>query len=489
LCGEGLDMARIHRLIPAVLIAALAAQLAIAGPAAAAPPAPDAVVATNTMNSVTLSWTAPVPRPSYFRVYEGSAIVARNTTTRVTINGLGLGSTHTYRVTAVAADGTESAPSAPVTRWVWIYGMRQDCQPRPPQNLRILDLTGTAVSLAWDEVDPAARVTVSGAGQEFSVDTSPVRLGGLTPGTTETITVSRLNCMGQPYASTIDVATPAGPAAVPGQPGDLSVSASTDTTLRLTWTAPVTGAPVGSYAVYRGATRLATTRNSSVRLTGLWRSNRYPLTVAAIGADGGESVHSASATGFTAACDPQAPRPEAVTATAVSASSIALRWVSRTEAISYTVLEGNTVVASVLVPSAMITGLRSRSQHRYRVVADLPGGCGTTPASPQTSATTLAGPAARPGTPTGFQPLALPPVMDPYGTVAMRWIAPAGAGPFTYRVYEGATVIGSTAQTAFTTRLPPATGHRLTVVAVDAAGNESPQSDPIGVTASYVLAP
>src|SRR4051794_5317344 len=82
--------------------------------------APTQVTTTNDFSSVTLTWTAPrtgSPATS-FRVYEGGTVVARNTTTHVTVRNLGYLSTHTFTVTAVDAAGQESAPSIPVTRWV-----------------------------------------------------------------------------------------------------------------------------------------------------------------------------------------------------------------------------------------------------------------------------------------------------------------------------------------------------------------------------------
>src|SRR5690349_8679049 len=99
--------------LPAVV--ALAGMSPPAGAAASWPPPPEDLYATNTGSSISLSWTEPGPSSqlSYFRVYEGSTIVARNDTTHVTIRNLRFGSSHTYTVTAVATNGVESAPSAP----------------------------------------------------------------------------------------------------------------------------------------------------------------------------------------------------------------------------------------------------------------------------------------------------------------------------------------------------------------------------------------
>jgi hypothetical protein len=123
------------------------------------------------------------------------------------------------------------------------------------------------------------------------------------------------------------------------------------------------------------------------------------------------------------------------------------------------------------------------------VVADL-GGCGRTEASAGVPATTHPGPTARPTTPTNLWQVPLPPRPDPNGTVVLAWTQPPSADPVRgYRIYEGATVLGTSTTTTFSTQLPPATTHFVSVVAVDAAGNESRQSVPITVTASFVPPP
>jgi chitodextrinase len=496
-------MARFHRLLPGIVAllgcVPVAALPASAGPASAAPTravatAPDAPTdlrASNGNSWVALAWTQPAagPRPEHFRVYEGDTVVARNTTTRVTVDGLGFLTTHTFRVTAVAADGTESAASAPITRGVWVGGVNPACLPIPPVQLRIVDLSSSAVSLAWNRADPPRRYRVVGADQQFETDEPAIRLGGLAPAGTYDISVFADQCWGPVELGSVAVSTPAGAGQRPGRPTDVAATASTDSTVTVSWAAPIGGPPVRSYAVYRGATRLAGTGQRTVRLTGLWRGDEFPITVAAVGADGAESVHGGPLVVRTAGCDAVPPAPDELTAAAASASSVELHWQSRIEAASYTVLDGAQAVTTVRVPSARITGLPSGSGHRFRVVADV-AGCGQTPASRRFAVTTLAGPGARPGAPTNLQPLALPPMAGgQFGAVAMQWRAPSGAGSVSYRIYEGATLIGATAATMFSTTVLPATDHQVTVVAVDAAGNESAPSNPITVTGHFLPVP
>jgi hypothetical protein len=81
------------------------------------------------------------------------------------------------------------------------------------------------------------------------------------------------------------------------------------------------------------------------------------------------------------------------------------------------------------------------------------------------------------------------PTGTPFGTIGLRWQAPAGSSVAGYRVYEGAALIGETTNTALTAVVGAATTHQLTVVSVDAAGNESVQSAGVRVTGFYLPLP
>jgi len=453
------------------------------------PATPNELTATNDTSSITLSWQQQSwgYRPTHFRVWEGDKVVARNTTTHVRVTGLGFGSIHTFRVTAVAANGMESAFSDPITRQVMIPGIDPSCRPGPPTGLRSFDLRATAVSLAWNPVDPPAPVLVSGGGQTYTTGLSHTRIGGLKPATTYTMTVARRDCRGQLYPASVTVTTLAGSARSPGRPTGVTAGPATTSTVRLSWTAPSDGAPVVYYDIYRGATRIMWSSTTTVELTNLWRANTYPFTVVAIGEGASESVHSAPVSVTTLPCDTAPPAPNALTATAVSASSVALNWVSETEPRSFTVYDGTRAVGTVRVPSAMITGLASSSTHQFSVVTEL-AGCGVTPASASVPVTTKSGPRARPPRPENLRAVPLPPRPDPSGLIVIAWTQPPSADPVRgYRIYEGATVLGTSTTTSFSTHLPPATTHFVSVVAVDMAGNESRQSEPISVTASFVL--
>ncbi|AUG82113.1 hypothetical protein CFP65_7539 [Kitasatospora sp. MMS16-BH015] len=84
-----------------------------AGPARTqAAPGPVSATATSPADA-TLRWTAPTgPAPATYAVYQDGGRIALTYSTSYQDPGLGPGGLHRYRVTAISADGVESAPSA-----------------------------------------------------------------------------------------------------------------------------------------------------------------------------------------------------------------------------------------------------------------------------------------------------------------------------------------------------------------------------------------
>jgi fibronectin type 3 domain-containing protein len=468
---------------------------------AAGPATPVALSATNGMSSIALTWRQPTTgtRPTSFRVYEGSTVVARNTTTTVTVQDLAFNSVHTYQVTAVDSAGRESAPSAPITRRVLVGGPIA-CGITAPTGLAVTEVTSSAVSLSWSNAipyydQPGTLVVLLDSVVVRQTTLDSARLGGLAPGSTHTAQVARRDCMGQLHpGAPVTFTTPSGPPGRPVAPGVAAVGARTATTIDLSWT--VGGAPVTRYVVYEGATPVATTAGSEVRVSGLWRDTRHEFTVAAIDAAGGESPHTAPVQASTQPC-PDSPgtvnASQALTATATASSSVALSWTQDFAATSYTVyrLAGGGVgaptgpVATTRGTSALVSGLPSGSTTSYAVVAHTT--CGSSAASAPVNVTTPSGPAARPAAPTGLTVTGNVPNYDFTGTVTLSWTQPTGADPAVgFRLYEGSAVLATSATTSVTLRLPGGPTHLVTVLAVDAAGNESAQSAPVTFTVRFI---
>jgi chitodextrinase len=474
--------------------------LAPALPAAAAgagPASPADVNATNGATAITLTWSQPAAgaRPVSFRVYEGSTVVGRNTTTHATLRNLVFLSRHTYTVTAVDGSGRESAPSAPITRQALVGGP-VGCGLTAPTGLVATEVTASAVALSWSNAQPywdqpgILVVLVDGA-VLMQTPLDSARVGGLAPGSTHTFQVARRDCNGQLHpGAALTGTTLAGSPPRSAAPGGLTVGDRTRSTIALSWAA-ASGA--AAYAVYNGGTRVASTTGTAVTVAGLWRDTTYQFTVAALDAAGGESAGSAPAATTTLPCDQPVPAPVQLSATAVSPSSVALSWVSTVEATSFTVHlvdpDGTaTPVATVFTPSAMVTGLPPATALRFAVLSQT-GACGASALRHAPVVTTLSGPAARPASPTGLAVTSNIPTGNA-ASVTLSWTQPTGTDPATaYRLYEGAAVLGTSQTTTLTLQLPSGPTHVVRAVGVDAAGNESAGSAPVTFTAAYIPIP
>jgi hypothetical protein len=496
-----------------IAVAAMIGPVGAAPAALAAPPpllapaAPVRLDATNGTTSISLTWVQPTggTRPVSFRVYEGDTVVARNTTTRVTVVNLPFGSVHTYRVTAVDAAGRESAPSEPVTQSVFVGGAFP-CGGTPPSGLVATRVTATAVSLSWsnevppfDRPNPVVLLRDSVPVRETALNSA--RIGGLAPATTYTFQAARRDCNGLLHPGTpVTVATARGAPARAAAPAGLTAGARTATSIALSWAAPG-GAPVARYVVYEGATRVAGTAATATVLGGLWRDTPHEYTVAALDAAGAESAHSEPVRTSTQPCpDPRAgPRspvnaPAAVTATAVSSSTVSLAWIQEFDADSFTVRRSTSSglppepVVTTRVPSAVVTGLPPGDTSTYTVVAHT--GCGDSSPSAGVTVSTAAGPAARPEAPVEPRLTASMPHPDFTGTVTLAWTQPTGPDPAVgFRLYEGGTLLTTSATPDVTLRLPGGPTHAVTVVAVDAAGSESAQSPAVVFTVPFLPPP
>jgi fibronectin type 3 domain-containing protein len=462
-----------------------------AGATTPAVPARLSVIAGTT--SMSLSWQQPSTgsRARWFQVYDGGTVIARNTTTSAVVP-VAFNSTHTYTVTAVDSEGQESAPTAPVSAHAWASGLNPECMPTTPVAITVTETTASAASISWPRNPLWSNLELRiGATSLGRTSWTSARIGGLAPETTYSVGLYRYNgCM----QMTVPVAwgsvtTTAGSTGRPGAPTALIVAGRTDSTVQLSWT-PAPGSPPARYAVYDGDTPVARTSGTAVTVRQLYHASPHAFTVTALDAAGNESAHTAPALVSTAPCQVNPPRPAGLTATAVSASSIRLSWTFRSAATSYIVYDGDRAVATPAGPDAMVTGLASGSRHNLRVTAVLPNGCGETPRGTAVKVTTLPGPDARATAPTGLTLVRNAPLDVSTTSITLGWTtSPTGEPAASHRLYEGATLAGEATGDQISLTAGAGTRHTYTVVAVDAAGNESAQSAPLAVQAMYMPPP
>ncbi|MGI5242043.1 hypothetical protein [Dactylosporangium sp. CA-139066] len=472
------------RTLVALFVLAATAGSAAAGPA---PLAPADLTGSVADTGIALSWRQPAGGPAVasFRVYENGAVVRRTATTSAPMQYIGVNTTHTYTVTAVSATGVESPASAPFTGTTWTPGMAPQCD--EPAPLTVFDVTSSGLSVRWSvgRSSPQLDLTVNGRDYGIVPGTS-LRVGGLTPDTSYAVALRRVNC--DPRNPTVGYATTRtlpGATNAAAAPRNVAVTGQTDRAIGLAWSFPSDGSYVHQYAVYDGAYRVATTWTPSATVTNLFHNTVHRFTVAALDVAGNESEHSPVLSPSTAACPAGPPSPSRPAATAVTASTLRLDWALESTAASYTVLDGGRAVATVTEPAAVLTGLAPSSPHSLQVVGSLPG-CPDTPASAPMSVTTLPGPADRPAAPLGFH-AGQPTVAGAYDAdVPLSWTPVPGLA---YRLYDGATVVGTYAGGAVTLRTRGATRHQYRLTAVNASGDESAATAPLDVITPFLPAP
>jgi hypothetical protein len=231
---------------------------------------------------------------------------------------------------------------------------------------------------------------------------------------------------------------------------------------------------------------VADTSDTSATVRGLYHAAPYAFQVTAVDARGNESP-AVTVAGNTAPCQSSPPRPTALTAAALSASSVRLDWTYDAAAQSYTVYDGDTVVGASAGSAVVVGGLASATRYRLRVVATLANGCGTSPVSAAVRVVTRPGPVARPARPTDVRIVSANPMI---GGVTLQWTQPAGGDPAgAYRVYRGPDIIATTGTTEVALVLPMATTQVLSIAAVNAAGLESAQSALLTVRVPYLPPP
>lgn len=484
----------------AVLVATALATIAITAPSASAastgPATPTELWASTSGTGISVAWEQPrtgAPATS-FRVYENGQVVARTSTTAGYLE-VPFGSSHTYTVTAVDRWGRESAHTAPVTGRSWLSGYNPECMTDPGVSVTVREVTASAVAVAWTRhpLGGDLELRVDGRSLGWFTGTS-ARVGGLPPGTAHQFALYRYSWCptggGDRLVGSVTVTTAPGDPARPQAPTGLTVLGRTDSTVGLSWSAPP-GTPPARYAVYDGATLVATTTATTATVDRLHHATWHRFTVAALDAAGNESTHSAAVTAATETCLAAPPRPVDLRVTGLSPSSVRLAWAFDSTAGSYTVLDGDVPVATTRYPEVVLPGLPSASTHTYRVVATLTQGCGESPPSRHVEVTTLVGPTARPAAPTSLIVSGnVPGTGMSSAQVTLTWSPSAGAQPPAgYRLYEGATVVGDTTERSLTLTVGAATTHEYVVVAVDAAGQESPPSPRVTVRATYLPPP
>lgn len=163
----------------------------------------------------------------------------------------------------------------------------------------------------------------------------------------------------------------------PSVPGGVTATATSATSIGLSWQASTDNVGVAGYTVYRAGNPIATLSAAQTSYTdaGLTPATSYSYTVEAYDAAGnrsGQSSPPASATTFADTSPPTTPGN--VTATATSSSTVSVGWQASSDdvgVVSYTVYRSGALLATVGggALSYLDTGLQASTSYSYTVDA------------------------------------------------------------------------------------------------------------------------
>ena len=305
--------------------------------------------------------------------------------------------------------------------------------------------------------------------------------------TSVTIYVHGWYAQGTYYADDLSLTGPAGSGggSPPGAPTGLAVTATTSSSVSLSWVAP--SGSVASYNVYQNGAKVASSSGTTYTATGLAASTSYTFAVTAVNASG-ESPQSNKVTATTQGTGGGQPpgAPTGLTVTGATQSSVSLSWTAPSGTVTgYTVFQNGTQATTTTGTSVTITGLAASTTYSFTVAAS--NSSGTGPQSAAVSATTSASnslvstPGGVTATFTGAQ------------AVTISWQAStdsSGTGDQpAYHVYEGQNIVATSMGTSVTVSdLSPSTSYTFTVQAYDQAGNSSGMSAPVSVKTAAAAA-
>jgi chitodextrinase/uncharacterized Ntn-hydrolase superfamily protein len=461
---------------------------ATGGPDITPPTAPTNLAASNTTEtSTSLSWTASTDNIGVtgYDIYEGGTVIGSASGTNFDVTGLSPSTSYSFTVVAKDAAGNESAPSNPAN--VTTLTPPDTEAPTAPTGLSASNTTMISTDLSWtastDNVGVVGYDVYEGASLIGSATTVSFSVTGLSPATSYTFTVVAKDAAGNESvpSNPLGVTTMSDTIA-PSAPTNLTASNTTQTTTDLSWNASTDNVGVTGYDILEGVTVIGTTTGTQFNVTGLSPSTSYSFTVLAKDAAGNESAPS-NAVNVTTLSPPDTTPPTQPTNLAAANTTMVstdLSWTASTDNVGvtgYDVYLGASVLGTTSGTTFGVTGLSPGLSYTFTVVAKDAAGNESIPSDPLqvvTMSDTIS-----PSAPTN-----LTASNTTQTTTDLNWDpATDNVGVTGYDVYEGATVIGTVASTAFNVSgLSPSTAYVFTVVAKDAAGNESPASNTANVT-------
>lgn len=243
-----------------------------------------------------LSWRAPRGGARRYRVYRNRAVVGQTTARSIAVT-VRPGRRYRFAVRAVTAGGQPVGCAAELRTFVRWYA------PRAPRALAVASTSGNEVELTWSAARRGdGRIAGYRIYRDGEVDRqtrsrrASVRT---TPGRDQLIQVAAVDTRGKVGRRSGGVTVRTDHSA-PGAPATLGATATSDTTVALTWAAAEAGsAPLAGYRIYRDGQLLRQVEATAEAVTNLAPATAYRFTVAAVDSAGYLGPETAAATATT----------------------------------------------------------------------------------------------------------------------------------------------------------------------------------------------
>lgn len=451
--------------------------------------------------SVNISWDAARDNVGVvgYNIYVNGTRISSSTTTSKQLNGLKENATYNVYVTALDAAGNESKQSNIVTFTTPKQGGggSDSTPPSAPENLVATDVQSSSLTLKWDiSTDNVGvvgyNIYINGTKLSSST-TNSKSLNGLREGVTYNFYVKAIDAAGNEskQSNIVRVVMPKPGDAdtqAPTPPRNLIASNIQNTSADLIWGAASDNKAVVSYKIYVNGVAAFTATSTSYSLKGLKEGTTYSIYVTALDAAGNESqpsnIVSVKTTGDTAPTPDTTPPsvPLNLQVSNVSSVSADLTWSASSDnvgVIKYEIYLSNTKKGETISTATSLSLLTpSTSYTAYVVAVDAAGN--KSGSSNLVSFTTLAGgPSGGGDTIPPSTPLNLTYSNTQATSVDLSWTASTdNVGVVGYKIYEDGAYATVTALTSIKlTNLEPGKRFTFKVSAIDAAGNESEQSN------------
>ena len=286
-------------------------------------------VTARTGSSVSLAWAPSTDnvRMSGYEIYRDGVKINSVYGTTFTDTGLKPDTAYMYTVKAFDVSGNLSEPSEPVIATT----AADDQPPTAPQGLTASNVTDSGVSLTWAESTDNAGVAgysiYNGSTVVEAVYGTSHTLTGLNPNTSYSFTVRAFDAAGNLSgpSNTITVKT-AADTQPPSIPQNVTASAVSLTGVTVVWEASADNIAVTGYEIYRDGVKAGTSTATTYADSGLKPNTAYSYTVKAFDAAGNKSAESAPFS-VTTMLDTEAPgKPENLSISAGTGSTVTLGW-------------------------------------------------------------------------------------------------------------------------------------------------------------------